>query len=79
MPTCECGAKIRWRDILNPFKVSYKVDVVNSEGKVIESFRVCDKCGQWYVHLKTLIDFYGEDKVIELFEETYKNEKERVD
>lgn len=76
MPICECGNKIRWRDILNPFKISWKVDVVDKEGNVIESFRVCDDCGIWYQKLKTLIDFYGEQKVIELLEETYKDGEE---
>lgn len=69
MPTCECGNKIRWRGILNPFKVSYKVDVVDKKGNIIESFRVCDECGQWYQRLETLLNFYGEEKVIELLNE----------
>lgn len=68
---CECGNKIRWRDILNPFKISYKVDVVDDDGKVIESFRVCNKCGEFYKDLETLINFYGEEKVLELLKEKY--------
>lgn len=79
MPSCECGNKIRWRDILNPFKITYKVDVVDKDGKVIETFRVCEHCGEMYMNLVTLINFYGEEKVFELLEEMDDENKEGVD
>lgn len=64
----ECGKQLRWRDILNPFKKSYKLNVTEN-GKVTEKFRICDECGKFYESIKMLIDVYGEKEVIKMIDE----------
>jgi len=67
----ECGKRLRWRDMLNPFKISYKVSVTEN-GKTVEKFRVCNECGKMYETIAFLIDDFGEKAVIKMIEEARK-------
>lgn len=65
---CECGNIIKWKDIINPFKKSYKVQVTDN-GKIIEEFRVCDTCGKKYEVIEGLINTIGEKETLKLLDE----------
>jgi len=65
----ECGKKIRWIDRLNPFRVVWRVDVVDENDKVIDSYRVCEKCSEWYQTLDILVSIHGEKEVIKMLKE----------
>jgi hypothetical protein len=60
---CEgCNKKI-WRI------KAVKVNVVDDEGKIVEHFYTCKKCGESYVRLMELIEMFGEEYVIKMLNE----------
>lgn len=65
---CECGKTIKLRNIINPFKKSYKIQVTDN-GKIIEKFRVCDTCGKKYEVIAGLVNTIGEKETLKLLDE----------
>lgn len=65
----QCGKRLRWRDILNPLKLKYIVQVIDKDENVIEKFRVCDSCAILYKYAEELIKKYGEKNATMIIKE----------